>query len=133
MKHLNGYEILGKTGHCNVYVRPSYDAKVRSVVYHTKPVNKINQIILTSMLELTTFHQIKMQKILPAKSIVDLVMSAKSSTCDVLISNIITRKGNHWYKVQEVNNPLKEVCTNKNIYVVDHSKNIKHEHLNKSK
>ena len=65
MKHLNGYEILGKTGHCNVYVRPSYDAKVRSMVYHTKPVNRINQIILTSMLELTTFHQIKMQKILP--------------------------------------------------------------------
>ena len=65
MKHLNEYEILGKTGHCYVYIRPSYDAKVRSMAYHTKQVNRINQIILTSMLELTTFYQIKMQKILP--------------------------------------------------------------------
>ena len=68
-----------------------------------------------------------------AKSIVDLAMSAKSPTCDVTISNIITRKGNHQHKVQEVNNHLKEVCTNKNIYLIDHSKNIKHQDLSKLK
>ena len=60
-------------------------------------------------------------------------MSAKSTTCDLLISNIITRKDKHQYKTQIVNNHLKEMCTNKNINLIDHSKNIKQQHLNKSK
>ena len=58
-------------------------------------------------------------------------MSAKSPTCDVSISNIITRKDKHQHKAQIVNNHLKEICTNKNINLIDHSKNIKHQHLNK--
>ena len=68
-----------------------------------------------------------------SKSILDLAMCAKSPTCDVSISNIITRKDKHQHKTQEVNNHLKEMCTNKNINLIDHSKNIKHQHLNKSK
>ena len=68
-----------------------------------------------------------------AKSIVDLAMSAKSPTCDVSISKIITRKDKHQLKAQEMNNHLKETCTNKNINLIDHSKSIKHQHLNKSK
>ena len=43
-----------------------------------------------------------------AKSIVDLAMSAKSPTCDVSISNIITRKDKHQHKAQEVNNHLRK-------------------------
>ena len=66
-----------------------------------------------------------------AKSIVDLAISAKSPTCDVSISNILTRKDKHQHKAQIVNNHLKEICTNKNINLIDHSKNIKHQHLNK--
>ena len=68
-----------------------------------------------------------------AKLIVSLVMCAKASTCDVSISNIITRKDNHQYKAQEVNNHLNEMCTNKNINLIDHSNNIKHQRLIKSK
>ena len=68
-----------------------------------------------------------------SKSILDLTMCAKSPTCDVSISNIITRKDKHQHKTQEVNNHLKEMCTNKNINLIDHRKNIKHQHLNKSK
>ena len=68
-----------------------------------------------------------------AKSIVDLATSAKSPTCDVSLSNIITRKDKYQHKPQEVNNPLKEMCTNKNINLIDRSKNMKHQHLNKSK
>ena len=60
-------------------------------------------------------------------------MSAKSPACDVSISNIITKKDKHQHKVQESNNHLKDMCTNKNIKLIDHSKNIKHKHLNKSK
>ena len=42
-----------------------------------------------------------------AKSIADLTMSAKSPTCDVSISNIITTKGKYQHKAQIVNNHLK--------------------------
>ena len=60
-------------------------------------------------------------------------MSGKSSTCDVSISNIITRKDKHQHKAQIVNNYLKKMCIIKSINIVDHSKNIKYQHLNKSK
>ena len=60
-------------------------------------------------------------------------MCAKSPTCDISIYDIILRKDKHQHKAQEVNNHLKEMCTNKNINLIDHSKNIKHQHLNKSK
>ena len=60
-------------------------------------------------------------------------MCAKSPTCGISIYDIIPRKDKHQHKAQEVNNHLKEMCTNKNINLIDHSKNIKHQHLNKSK
>ena len=132
IKHLNGYVIGGKAGNCNVYVRPSHGAKVRCMVDHVKPIirDKPDHII---------FHvgtnDIPSDKDAGdiAKSIVDLAMSAKSPTWDVSISNIITRKDEHQHKAQIVNNHLKEMSTNKNINLIDHSKNIKHRHLNKSK
>ena len=68
-----------------------------------------------------------------AKSIADLTMSAKSPTSDVSISNIITRRDIYQHKAQELNNHLKEVCTNKNTTLIDRNKNIKQQHLSKSK
>ena len=68
-----------------------------------------------------------------AKSIVDLTISPKSPTCDVSIYNIITRKDKHQHKAQEVNNHLKEMCTNKNINLIDQNKNLKKQHLKKSR
>ena len=167
IKHLNGYVIGGKTGNCNVYVRPTHGAKVRCMIDHVKPIirDKPDHII---------FHvgtnDISSDKDAGdiAKSIVDLTMSAKSlicdvsisniitigdcdvsisniiaigdkhvsisniitiGDCDVPISNIITIGDKHQHKAQIVNNHLKEMCTNKNINLIDHSKNIKHQHL----
>ena len=60
-------------------------------------------------------------------------MSAKSPTCDASISNILTRKGKHQHKAQEVNNHLKEMCANKSMNLIDHSKSKKQYNLNKSK
>ena len=54
-------------------------------------------------------------------------------TYDVSTSNIITRKDKHQHKAQIVNNHLREMCASKNINLIDHSKNIKHQHLNESK
>ena len=77
------------------------------------------------------FHRIKVLKI--AKSIVELALSAKSASCDVSISNIVVRKDKHQNKCQEVNDHLKEICVEKNINLIYHSKNIKPQHLNKSR
>ena len=94
IKHLNGYVIGGKTGNCNVYVTPSHGAKVKCIVDHVKPIirDKLDHII---------FHvgtnDIPSDKDAGdiSKSIVDLAMFAKPSTCDISISNIITRKDKH--------------------------------------
>ena len=57
IKHLNGYVIGGKTGNCNVYVRPSHGAKVRCMVVHIKPIirDKLHLTERTTNILSTTF------------------------------------------------------------------------------
>ena len=125
IKHLNGHVIGGKTGNHNVYLRPSHGAKVRCMVDHNKPIiwDKADHIIFHA-----GTNDIPADKDAGdiAKLIVDLAVTAKSPTCYVSISNNITRKDKHQHKAPEVNNHLKEICTNKSINLIDHSKNIKH-------
>ena len=128
IKHLNEYVIGGKTGNCNVYVRPSHGAKVRCMVDHTKPVMRDQPEHIIFHVGIDDIPLDKDEGNI-AKLIVDLAMSAKSPTRDVSIFNIITRKDKHQHKAQEVNNHLKEIFKN----LIDHSKNIKQQHLNKSK
>lgn len=59
-------------------------------------------------------------------------MSTKFPICHVSVSNIL-RKDKHEHKLQEINNYPREMSTNKSINLIYHSKNIKHQHLNKSK
>ena len=131
INHLNVYEIGGKTGNCNVYVRPAHGAKILCMVDHVKSV--MRDKLYHSIFHVVT-NDIPSDKDAGdiAKSIVDLAMPAKFPTCDVSISNI-TRKDKHQYKAQEVNNHPRKMCTNKNINLIIHSKNAKQQHLNKSK
>ena len=96
--YLFRYVIGGKAGNCNVYVRPSHGAKVRCMVDHVKPIirDKPDHII---------FH-VGTNDIPSDK---DAAISAKSPTCDVSISNIISRKDKHQHKAQIVNHYLKEM------------------------
>ena len=60
--------------------------------------------------------------------------TAKFPAGDISLSNIITTKDKRQNKAQEVNNHLKEMCTNKIINLIVHSKNmIKYQYLNTSK
>ena len=70
-----------------------------------------------------------------AKEIVDLATSLKNNQRDVSVSNIILRTDNSKLNVKrcEVNQILSKLCHEKNIYLIDHSKKIKPNHLNKSK
>ena len=68
-----------------------------------------------------------------ATSIVNLACSMKGENCDVSIKNIIRRIDNKKFnqKGQEVNTHLKDMCKDKNIYLIDNTNRIKAQHLNK--
>ena len=70
-----------------------------------------------------------------AISIVNLVCSMKGKNCAVSISNIILRTDNKKFskKGQEVNTHLKDMCKEKNIYLIDKTNKIKAQYLNKGK
>ena len=70
-----------------------------------------------------------------ATSTVNLLCSIKGENCDVSISNIILRTDNKKFnqKGQGVNTHLKDMCKDKNIYLIDSTNKIKAQHLNKDK
>ena len=72
---------------------------------------------------------------LTAKSIIDLALTFKRESHDVSVSNIIVRNDSDTpnKKGCEVNAILIELCKEKNIYLIDSSKKIKPQHLNKGK
>ena len=70
-----------------------------------------------------------------AKEIVDLATSLNNNQHDVSVSKIILRTDNSKLNVKrcEVNEILSELCRERNIYLIDHSKKIKPNHFNKGK
>ena len=130
IKNINGHDVSGKTEHCRVYIRPSLGAKVRCMEDHIKLVIRDNPDDVVFHIGTNDVPSDKSAEDI-AKSIVELALSAKSASCDVSISNIVVRKDGHQNKCQEVNYHLKEICIEKNINLIDHSKNIKPQHLNK--
>ena len=69
------------------------------------------------------------------KSIVNMVTTLKSGSRDVSVSNIIVRTDNTKLneKRREVSFHIKEMCKERNLYLIDHLKKIKPSHLNKDK
>ena len=132
IKNVNGYEVSGKTNHCRVYIRPSLGAKVRCMEDHIKPVLRDKPDHIIFHIGTNDIPSNKNSEDI-ANSIIELVLSAKSESCDASISNIVVRKDRHQNKCQEVKDHLKEKCREKNINLIDHSKNIKPQHLNKSR
>ena len=59
----------------------------------------------------------------------------KGENCDASISNIILRTDNKKFrqKGQEANTHLKDMCKEKNIFLIDNTNKIKAQHLNKGK
>ena len=63
------------------------------------------------------------------KSVVDVESSLKTDKHDVTISNIITQNDHLMAKANEVNKYLTELCFERNILLIDHSKTLKSQHL----
>ena len=71
-----------------------------------------------------------------AKSFVDLVTTLKGKSLDVSVSNIIVRTDNtnlNDEKGCEVNAHLRELCKERKLNLINHSKKIKPNHLNRGK
>ena len=68
-----------------------------------------------------------------AKSIIDLAITLKSNSQNVSISNIIMRNDSFNEKAMEVNGYLKQLCTERNIFMIDHPKTIHSRNINRSK
>ena len=70
-----------------------------------------------------------------AESIVDLAMSLKTESNNVSVSNIILRTDNSLLNQKgcEANSHLKDLCEERNLYLIDNTKKFRPHHLNKGK
>ena len=70
-----------------------------------------------------------------AESIVDLATSLKTESNNVSVSNIILRIDNSLLnqKGSEINSHLKQLCEERNLYLIDSTKKFRSHHLNKGK
>ena len=70
-----------------------------------------------------------------AELIVDLAMFLKTESSHVSVSNIVLRTENPLLNdiVSEVNLHLKDLCEERNLYLIDNTKSFRSHHLNKGK
>ena len=67
-----------------------------------------------------------------AKSITDVGFSLKNDSHDVSIPSIVVRNKKLKEKAAQITENLKRLCTERNIYFINHAKNILPQQLNKS-
>ena len=135
IKHVNVWEISRKLqGNCKVYVKHFSGANTKCMKDYTKPSQRENSdhyILHVGTNDLCLDRSPE----LIAKSIIDLALTLKNELHDVSVSNIIVRDDSDTLNKKgcEVNAILMELCKEKNIYLIDNSKEIKSQHLNKGK
>ena len=129
IKNLKGWKMPKRLKNANVYVRHFAGAKVRCMKDHIKPTlrEKSDHIVLhVGTNDLVSDRPTD----LLVKSIVGVASSMKNKNRDVTVSNIVTRANHFKEKANEVNDYLSKLL---NIYLIDHSKTLKTQHLYGSK
>ena len=135
IKHVNGWEISRRLqGNCKVYVKHFSGAKTKCMKDYIKPLQRENSdhyILHVGTNDLCLDRSPE----LIAKSIIDLALTLKSESHDVSVSNIIVRNDSDTLNKKgcKVNAVLMEMCREKNIYLIDNSKKVKPQHINKGK
>ena len=135
LKHVNGWEMSEKVkSDCKIFVKHFSGSTTNCLDDYMKP--SLRKDLIHTMLHVGTNDLIlngTSQDI--ATSIVNLACSMKDKNCDISISNIILRTDNKKFnqKGQEVNTHLKDMCNDKNIYLIDNTNKIKAQNLYKSK
>ena len=124
IKNLKGWEMSKKLKNASGYVRHFAGAQVRCRKDHIKPT--LREKPDHTVLHVGTNDLVSDRApYLMAKSIVNIVSSIKNENHDVTVSNIITRADHLKGKANEVNDYLSKLCTERNIYLIDHSKALK--------
>ena len=134
-KLLNGWEMAKKLeANCKVFVKTFSGATVSCMGDYMKPSlrNPPDHFILH--VGTNDLGSDKSPTEI-GKSIVNLACQLKNEKHDVSVSTIIIRADDKKLndKGIQVNLHLKELCKEKNIFLIDHAKKIKVQHLNKGK
>ena len=135
VKHINGWEISKRLqSDCKVYVKQFSGARTKCMkdyMKHSLRENSDHFIIHVGTNDLNTERSPE----LIAKSIVDLATTLKDNSRDVSASNIIVRGNNSNLNEKgcEVNAHLTEMCKERKLNLINHSKKIKPNHLNRGK
>ena len=126
VKHLNGCEMSKKIKNCKVYVRPFPGAKILCMDDYKKPSirDKPDHFIIHVG---TNDLNLEMSPKQIAESIVDLAMSLRTESNNVSVSNIILRTNNSLLNQKgcEVNSHLKDLCEERNLYLIDNTKKFR--------
>ena len=134
IKHVNGWEISRKLqGNCKVYVKHFCGGKTKCMKNYIKPSQRENldhYILHVGRNDLC----LERSSELIAKSIIDLVLTWKYQSHDVSVSNTVVRNDSDTLNKKGCEmNVLMEMCREKNIYLIDNSKKVKPQHINKGK
>ena len=136
IKHLNGWDMSKKVhkSECKVYVKSFAGAKTSCMKDYVKPLLRSTQNHFMLHVGTNNLNSSQTSEVI-AKEIVDLATSLKNNQHDVSVSNIILRTDNSKLNAKryEVNQILSKLRHESNIYIIDHSKKIKLNHLNKGK
>ena len=135
VKHINGWEISKRLqSDCKVYVKQFSGARTKCMKDYTKPSLRENPDHFILHVGTNDFNTERSPE-LTAKSIVDLATTLKGNSRDVRISNILIRPedSNLNEKGCEVNAHLTEMCKERELNLIHHSKKIKPNHLNRGK
>ena len=119
-KHLNGWEMTRELKNCKVKVMWFSGATADCMTDYMKPSLRENPnhfILHVGTNDLISNNSAKCI----AESIIEKAVYLKNDKHDVSISSIALRKDNLKNKVDEVNNNLKEMCTENNIFLIDHT------------
>ena len=135
VKHINRWKISKRLqSDCKVYMKQFSGAKTKCMKDYMKPSlgeNPDHSLLQVGTNDLNTERSPE----LIAKSIVDLATTLKRNSRDVSASNIIVRGNNSNLNEKgcEVNAHLTEMCKERKLNLINHSKKIKPNHLNRGK
>ena len=135
VKHINGWEISKRLqSDCKVYVKQFSGARTKCMKGYVKlwlRENPDHFILHIDTNDLNTERSPEPTAI----SIVDLATRLKGNSRDVIVSNILVRTNNSNLNEKgcEVNAHLTEMCKEWKLNLINHSKKIKPDYLNRGK
>ena len=135
VKHLNGWEMSKKlNANCKEFVKTFSGATTTCINDYVKPSVRSSPDHFILHVGTNDLSSDKSSEEI-ARSITDLAILIKNENPNVSISNIIIRADDKKLEEKrcEVNSFLRKSCKGKNYYLIDYSRRIKRNHLNKGK